>query len=54
MESLFAELASNGVLAPLPRAELADFLGGLSLLGATLERAGVIPDASLAQVMPRR
>jgi hypothetical protein len=29
--------------------ELADYLGGYSM-GATLEKAGIIPDPSLAQV----
>jgi hypothetical protein len=50
MESLFAELASNGVLVSPPKVELADYLGGYSFLGATLEKAGIIPDPSLAQV----
>ena len=49
MESLFAELASNGVLTRIPRVELADYLGGYSYMGATLEKAGIIPDPSLAQ-----
>lgn len=30
--------------------ELADYLGGYSFMGATLEKAGIIPDPSLAQV----
>lgn len=50
MESLFAELASNGVLARLPRVELADYLGGDCYMGSTLEKAGIIPDPSPAQV----
>jgi hypothetical protein len=50
MESLFAELASNGVLTSPPKVELADYLGGYSFMGATLEKAGIIPDPSLAQV----
>eukprot|EP00878_Enallax_costatus_P017399 GHUV01018273.1.p1 GENE.GHUV01018273.1~~GHUV01018273.1.p1 ORF type:complete len:830 (+),score=314.81 GHUV01018273.1:156-2492(+) len=50
MESLFAELASNGVLTRIPRVELADYLGGYSYMGATLEKAGIIPDPSLAQI----
>jgi hypothetical protein len=50
MESLFAELASNGVLVSPPKVELADYLGGYSFMGATLEKAGIIPDPSLAQV----
>lgn len=49
MESLFAELASNGVLTRLPRVELADYLGGYSYMGATLEKAGIVPEPSLAQ-----
>ncbi|WIA42292.1 hypothetical protein OEZ86_008306 [Tetradesmus obliquus] len=50
MESLFAELASNGVLVSPPKVELADYLGGYSFMGATLEKAGIIPDPSLAQI----
>jgi hypothetical protein len=50
MESLFAELASNGVLVSPPKVELADYLDGYSFMGATLEKAGIIPDPSLAQV----
>lgn len=50
MESLFAELASNGVLTAPPKVELADYLGGYSYMGATLEKAGIIPDPSMAQV----
>jgi hypothetical protein len=50
MESLFAELAAAGVLRPLPHVELADYLGAPSFMGSTLERAGLKPDASMAQV----
>lgn len=50
MESLYAELASNGLLGPTPPAHLADYLGAPGLMGATLERAGIVPDASMAQV----
>ncbi|KAF6264066.1 hypothetical protein COO60DRAFT_270081 [Scenedesmus sp. NREL 46B-D3] len=50
VESLFAELASNGVLVSPPKVELADYLGGNSVMGATLEKAGIIPDPSLAQI----
>lgn len=52
MESLFAELAANKVLGTLPRAELAEYLGGGGYMGATLEKAGLIPEPSTAQVMP--
>lgn len=50
MESLFAELAANNVLGTLPRAELAEYLGGGGYMGATLEKAGLIPEPSMAQV----
>ena len=30
--------------------QLTDFLGGFNYLGATLEKAGILPDASLSQV----
>ena len=42
-----------GVIADspsLPRAELADYLGGGGFMGATLEKAGLVPDPSMAQV----
>lgn len=50
MESLFAELAANKVLGTLPRAELGEYLGGGGYMGATLEKAGIIPEPSMAQV----
>jgi hypothetical protein len=50
MESLFAELAANRILGTLPRTELADYLGGGGFMGATLEKAGLVPDPSMAQV----
>ena len=50
MESLFAELAAEDVLRPLPHVELADYLGAPSYMGSTLERAGMQPDVSMAQV----
>lgn len=50
MESLFAELAANKVLGTLPRAELAEYIGGGGYMGATLEKAGLIPEPSMAQV----
>jgi hypothetical protein len=50
MESLFAELAANKVLGTLPRTELAEYLGGGGYMGATLEKAGLIPGPSMAQV----
>jgi hypothetical protein len=52
MESLFAELAANNVLGTLPRAELVEYLGGGGYMGATLEKAGLIPEPSMAQVGP--
>lgn len=50
MESLFAELAANKVLGTLPRTELSEYLGGGGYMGATLEKAGIIPEPSMAQV----
>ncbi|GBF95030.1 hypothetical protein Rsub_07531 [Raphidocelis subcapitata] len=50
MESLYAELVSNGILVKPQTAHVADYLGGPGLMGATLERAGIVPDASMAQI----
>lgn len=51
MESLFAELAANKVLGTIPQVELAEYLGGGGYMGATLEKAGFIPEPSMAQVI---
>jgi hypothetical protein len=50
MESLYAELVSNGILVPVPPVHIQDYLGAYSYMGATLEKAGIIPDPSMAQV----
>mmetsp|Transcript_33907 Transcript_33907/g.75181 ORF Transcript_33907/g.75181 Transcript_33907/m.75181 type:complete len:829 (-) Transcript_33907:621-3107(-) len=50
IESLFAELVSNGILQPCPHVHVRDFLGSSSFMQATLEKANVIPDPSLAQI----
>lgn len=50
MESLFAELVSNGILRRTPSSTIQDYLGASGLMGSTLEAAGLLPDASMAQV----
>ena len=50
MESLFAELVSNGIIQPVPSMHINDYLGSFSYMGSTLEKAGIIPDPSMAQV----
>jgi hypothetical protein len=50
MESLYAELVSNGILVPVAPVHIQDYLGAYSYMGATLEKAGIIPDPSMAQV----
>lgn len=50
MESLFAELVSNGILQKCPQTHIQDYLGCYSYMGATLEKANIIPDPSMAQV----
>ncbi|KAK3245248.1 hypothetical protein CYMTET_45172 [Cymbomonas tetramitiformis] len=50
MESLYAELVSNNIIQPIPKAKVQDYLGGFNYLGATLEKASIIPDPSMAQV----
>jgi hypothetical protein len=50
MESLYAELVSNGVLVRTPSSHVQDFLGSSGYMGSTLDKAGIIPDPSMAQV----
>jgi SpoVK/Ycf46/Vps4 family AAA+-type ATPase len=50
MENLYATLVSNNIIQPVPPNTMGDFIGGFNYLGATLEKAGILPDASLAQV----
>lgn len=50
IESLFAELVSNGILRPAPHVHVRDYLGSPSFVAATLEKANIIPDPSMAQV----
>ena len=50
IESLYAELAASGVAARCPPAHVADYIGARGLVAAALERAGVAPEASMAQV----
>jgi len=50
IESLFAELVSNGILQPCPHVHVRDYLGSASYMQTTLEKAGVVPDPSMAQV----
>jgi len=51
MESLFAELVSNGILQKVPPgAHLHDYLGACGYVASTLERGGAVPDPSMAQV----
>lgn len=53
MESLYAELVSAGVLVKAPAVHVQDYLGAYGYMGSTLERAGIVPDASMAQVRGR-
>ena len=50
IESLFAELVSNGILQQCPHVHVRDYLGSSSFMAATLEKANIIPDPSMAQV----
>lgn len=50
IESLFAELVSNGILVPCPHVHVRDYLGSSSYMQATLEKANLIPDPSMAQI----
>jgi IQ and AAA domain-containing protein len=50
MESLFAELVSNGILKATARVRVEDYIGSYSFMGATLEKANILPDPSMGQV----
>lgn len=50
IESLFAELVSSGILQACPPRTLDAYVGCSNFLAATLERAGVTPDPSPANV----
>lgn len=50
IESLFAELVSNGILQQCPHVHVRDYLGSSSFMAATLEKANIIPDPSMAQI----
>lgn len=40
IESLFAELVSNGILTPCPHVHVRDYLGSASFMQTTLEKVG--------------
>lgn len=50
IESLYAELVSTGIVQQPGRAAIEDYVGGFNFLGATLDKAGLKPDPSMAQV----
>jgi len=50
LESLYAELVSNKIIQAIPARTIGDYVGDFNYLGATLEKAGIVPDASMAQV----
>ncbi|DBA81732.1 hypothetical protein WJX77_003084 [Trebouxia sp. C0004] len=50
LESLYAELVSNGIIRPCPARPLQDYLGTVNLLGSVLQAQGLIPDPSCAQM----
>lgn len=50
MESLYSELVSSGIVKKNPPSKIQDYIGMFNFLGATFERAGSIPDPSMAQI----
>lgn len=50
LESLYAELVSNGIVRPCAAVSLHDFFGTENFLGGVLAAQGLIPDAAVAQV----
>ncbi|XRB06577.1 dynein regulatory complex subunit 11 [Pycnococcus provasolii] len=50
IESLYAELASNGIIQAIPKRKLEDYAGAFNFLGSAQQKAGIVPDPSMAQV----
>ncbi|KAK9817170.1 hypothetical protein WJX72_010626 [[Myrmecia] bisecta] len=50
IESLYAELVSTSILQKCPEIHIQDYLGAFNFLGATLEKAHVPTDPSIAQI----
>lgn len=50
MESLYAELVSNGIIQKSLPIHIHDYLGAFNFLGATLNKAGILADPSFSQI----
>ena len=50
LESLYAELVSNGIIRPCPPTSLTDFFGNDNFLGGVLAAQGLFSDPAVAQV----
>ena len=50
VESLYAELVSNGIVQPVPAHGVNDILGSTNFLKSNLLTAGLTPDPSLAEI----
>lgn len=50
IESIFAELASHGIIEQIPRREMKEYVGSINYVGSALEHAGIVPDGAMAQV----
>lgn len=50
LDSLYAELVSNGIIKPCPPRPLQDYLGTENFLGSVLQAQGVIADPSCGQM----
>lgn len=50
VESLYSELVSFGIVKKCLPVKMEDYLGVFNFLGATFERAGSIPNPSMAQI----
>ena len=50
LESLYAELVSNGIIRPYPARPVADYLGTVNFVGSVKQSQGFIPDPSFSQI----
>lgn len=50
IESLYAELASNGIIKAVPKRKLRDYVGVFNWMSSAQEKADMVPDPSMAQV----
>ncbi|XRA98823.1 dynein regulatory complex subunit 11 [Pycnococcus provasolii] len=50
IESIFAELASHGLVEVIPKRNLDEYIGSYNFIGSAQESANIVPDGSMSQV----